>query len=98
MSFRRACERLRAVYSGIWLCRKKETVALNLQDAFTLFRRLGVDPEYLSRCEFSAAYFSLARRYHPDINPNTAELMANINVARETILKAYKSAETERPG
>ena len=61
-----------------------------LQEAFTLFRRLGVDPQALSRPEFSAAYYRLARRYHPDVNLSAARgLMANINVARSTILQTY---------
>jgi hypothetical protein len=42
---------------------------MTLQDALALFRRLGVHPEVLSRSEFSMAYFRLARRYHPDVNP-----------------------------
>jgi DnaJ domain len=62
---------------------------LTLQEAFTLFRRLGVDPQALSRPEFGAAYYRLAWRYHPDRNPNTEELMANINAARSTILQTY---------
>ena len=52
-----------------------------LQDAFDLFRRLGVHPEMMSRSELSAAYYRLARRYHPDVNPAALELMANINAA-----------------
>lgn len=59
---------------------------MNLQDALDLFRRLGVSAELLSAKEFSAAYYQLARRYHPDINPTTHDLMANINAARTTIL------------
>ena len=39
---------------------------MSLQDAFTLFRRLGVNAETISRAEFNAAYIGLARRYHPD--------------------------------
>lgn len=39
--------------------------------------------------EFSAAYFRLARRYHPDVSPNTHELMANINAARRVIRESY---------
>ena len=54
-----------------------------------LFRRLGADPEYLSRKEFNAAYFRLALRYHPDLNPKTGELMASINAARTTIMKFH---------
>ena len=61
-----------------------------LQDAFDLFRRLGVHSEMISRPEFSAAYYGLARRFHPDVNPATHELMANINAARTTILQSYR--------
>ena len=61
-----------------------------LQDAFDLFRRLGVHLEMNSHPEFSAAYHGLARRYHPDVNPATPELMANINAARTTMLQSYR--------
>jgi len=45
----------------------------------------------LSAREFNLAYFQLAKRYHPDQgNQNSQELMANINAARATILKAYR--------
>ena len=61
-----------------------------LKDALILFKRLGVDVPSLSPREFSLAYFRLARRYHPDRGyPRNHELMANINAARTTILKAY---------
>ena len=63
---------------------------IGLEDAFALFRRLGVNVEILSPTEFSAAYFGLARRYHPDVSPSTEELMANINAARRTILHSYR--------
>jgi DnaJ-class molecular chaperone len=63
---------------------------MKLQDAFALFRRLGVHPEVLSRSEFSAAYYRLAQRYHPDVNPASLELMANINAARTAILQGYR--------
>ena len=63
---------------------------MTLQDAFDLFRRLGVSPEMMSRPEFSAAYYWLARHYHPDVNPATPELTANINAARTTILQSYR--------
>ena len=66
-----------------------EDQKMTLQEAFTFFRRLGVDPQALSRPEFSAAYHRLAWRYHPDRDPNTEELMANINAARSTILQTY---------
>jgi hypothetical protein len=61
-----------------------------LEDALMLFRRLGVDVQSLSRGQFSAAYFELARRFHPDRSPATHQLMANINVARTTIVSSYK--------
>jgi len=58
-------------------------------NALLLFRRLGVDVPSLSAREFNLAYFQLAKRYHPDQgNRSNYELMANINVARETIRKA----------
>jgi DnaJ domain len=63
---------------------------MTLQDAFDLFRRLGVHPEMMSRSDFSMAYYRLARRYHPDLNPAAQELMANINAARTEILRSYR--------
>jgi len=61
---------------------------LHLDDATTLFRRLGVDVQSLSAEDFKLAYYRLARRYHPDLYRNGHELMANINTARVVILKA----------
>jgi DnaJ-class molecular chaperone len=64
---------------------------LLLDDAFALFQRLGVDARSISTREFTACYFALAKRYHPDRgNQNTEELMANINAARTTILKTRR--------
>jgi len=63
---------------------------MTLQDAFDLFRRLGVYLEAMSRTDFSMAFYRLARRYHPDVNPATPELMANINAARTVILQSYR--------
>ena len=40
--------------------------------------------------DFSMAFYRLARRYHPDVNPATPELMANINAARTVILQSYR--------
>jgi curved DNA-binding protein CbpA len=63
---------------------------MTLQEAFKLFQRLGLNVESLSRAEFNAGYYRLARRYHPDNNPSAHDLMANINSARRTILDSYK--------
>ena len=64
-----------------------------VNEARTLFRRLGAHVETMSQGDFRVSYFALAKRYHPDRNPGTAELMANINAARAAILKSYvKSA------
>jgi len=61
---------------------------LLLEDAFTLFKRLGVDVTSISARDFTAAYFALAKRYHPDLgDQKTHDLMANINAARTTILR-----------
>jgi len=46
----------------------------------------------LSRSEFSMAYFRLARRYHPDVNPAAFELMTNINAARTAIMQSYRQS------
>ena len=56
-----------------------------------MFSRLGVDVPSLSAREFTAAYFDLAKRYHPDIgNQDTEPLMANINAARSIIAACYR--------
>jgi DnaJ-class molecular chaperone len=63
---------------------------VDLTDALTLFKRLGVNVSSLSAREFSLAYYRLAKRYHPDHGNNAGhDLMANINAARTTILKAF---------
>lgn len=70
---------------------------MHLQDAFTLFARLGIDVRQLSRREFSLRYYALARRYHPDQNnQDTHELMANINAARTAILEHYRANPARR--
>jgi len=67
---------------------------LLLDDAFSLFRRLGVDVRSISAKDFTTAYFALAKRYHPDCgNQKTHDLMANINAARTTILHSYRRAQ-----
>ncbi len=57
--------------------RHQEEHQLHLDHATKLFRR-----------HFKLAYYRFARRYHPDLNRNGHELMANINAARAAILKA----------
>jgi hypothetical protein len=65
---------------------------MTLDEAFKLFRRLGIDPTQLDGEELQVEYFRLAKRYHPDVgNQATNELMANINVARDTINRTYRS-------
>ena len=64
---------------------------MNLHDALTLFRRLGIDVTALSSRDFRIAYVDLARRYHPDVsNQKTHDLMANINAARTMLLTVYR--------
>jgi hypothetical protein len=63
---------------------------VRLDEALLLFRRLAIDVEALTPAEFTAAYHRLAWRYHPDVNPGSAELMANINAARSVILESYR--------
>jgi curved DNA-binding protein CbpA len=65
---------------------------MTLGEALTLFRRLGVNVETMGRGEFKISYFALAKRYHPDRNPRSAELMANINAARAAVLKSYEKS------
>jgi DnaJ-class molecular chaperone len=61
------------------------------EDALALFKRLGVDVRSISAREFTAAYFALAKRYHPDCgDKNTHDLMANINAARTAILRCHR--------
>jgi curved DNA-binding protein CbpA len=63
-----------------------------LSDALALFRRLGIKVESMNQKDFATSYFVLAKRYHPDRNPSSAELMANINAARATILNSYRKS------
>jgi hypothetical protein len=64
---------------------------LLVDDAVALFKRLGIDVRSISAREFTAYYFVLAKRYHPDRgNQKTHELMANINAARTTILRTRR--------
>jgi len=65
---------------------------MSLAEAFALFRRLGINVETMNQRDFSTSYFALAKRYHPDRNPHSAELMANINAAREAILNCYRKS------
>ena len=65
---------------------------MSYAEALALFRRLGVNVETMGQKDFSISYFALAKRYHPDRNPKSAELMANINAARAAILNSYRKS------
>ena len=65
---------------------------MSFAEALALFRRLGVNVETMSQGDFSISYFALAKRYHPDRNPHSAELMARINAARTAILNSYRNS------
>jgi curved DNA-binding protein CbpA len=65
---------------------------MSLAEAFALFRQLGVNVETMSQRDFGISYFALAKRYHPDRNSRSAELMANINAARAAILNSYRKS------
>jgi hypothetical protein len=65
---------------------------MSLAEALALFRRLGVNVETLTLREFRIRYVALAKRYHTDLNPQNAELMANINAARDAILNSYRKS------
>jgi DnaJ-class molecular chaperone len=79
-------------FCGPHLYQPRAGPQLLLDDAFALFKRLGIDVRSISAREFTAAYFTLAKRYHPDRGNQEAthELMANINAARTTILKCHR--------
>ena len=77
-----------AIYIGSALRATGGGEKLLLDEALSIFIRLGVDVRSISTKEFTAAYFALAKRYHPDRgNQQSQELMANINAARTAILK-----------
>jgi hypothetical protein len=65
---------------------------MSLAQAFALFRRLGVNVETMNQRDFSISYFAPAKRYHPDRNPHSTELMAQINAARAAILNSYRDS------
>ncbi|HXQ53657.1 MAG TPA: J domain-containing protein [Stellaceae bacterium] len=63
---------------------------MTMDEAVRLFGNLGVHLRTMGKLEFTHAYYALARRYHPDRNNGkTAELMANINAARTSVLKFH---------
>jgi curved DNA-binding protein CbpA len=67
---------------------------MSFADALALFRRFGVNVETMSQSDFSVSYLALSKRYHPDRNPDGADLMANINAARAAILNSYRKSAT----
>ncbi|HXQ49457.1 MAG TPA: hypothetical protein VN802_00055 [Stellaceae bacterium] len=62
-----------------------------LEDAVAVFRRLGFDVNAMSRTEFRAAYYGLARKYQS--NASAQSLMATINAAKASIMGLYDWAE-----
>ena len=50
---------------------------------------LGVTPDS-SNAEIKSAYRRLARKYHPDVNPSTAELFKDITEAYTTLINPEK--------
>lgn len=46
--------------------------------------------ENASSSEIKRAYYKLCKIYHPDINPNTANIFCNINEAYETLIDPVK--------
>lgn len=74
-------------------CIRRGTGTVDMTDALTLFKRLGIDVPSLSAREFSLAYYRLAKRFHPDHGNDAGhDLMANINAARTTIMKASRQS------
>jgi curved DNA-binding protein CbpA len=65
---------------------------MSLAEALALFRRLSVNVETMNPPDFRISYFALAKRYHPDRNHHSAELMAKINAARAAILNCYRNS------
>ena len=83
------------IFSWLTLIQSVNELAIGqellLDEAITLFKRLGIDVRSISAKEFTSSYFALAKRYHPDRgNQKTHELMANINAARTAILKTRR--------
>lgn len=46
--------------------------------------------ENATSSEIKRAYYSLCKKYHPDVNPGTANLFCNINEAYETLIDPVK--------
>ena len=54
-----------------------------------LYQLLGV-PQSASQAEIKAAYYKLAKKYHPDVNHGGEDMFKSINSAYETLSDASK--------
>jgi len=64
---------------------------MDTDTAIRVFMKYGVRVDGLSRREFTAEYFQLARRYHPDhTGGTTGDLMASINAARTWLERFHR--------
>jgi len=58
---------------------------------------LGVEKE-ATQAEIKTAYLNMAKIHHPDLNPSSAELFAQINQAYETLKNEKSRAIYDKTG
>ena len=85
---------IRMLYlSGILL----ESEQLPLDTAERLFRHYGATDQDLKPQNLRKTFFTLAKKYHPDMTGGDHKPMQYINAAYEVLSKAAKSTSTEPP-